>query len=163
MRLLKRSCSHAFRRCLHAAAIIVVIQITCRAEPARQPPNTSHICAASILVIAWALCGCASDRRRRDRRLEQDARADIAIAPGANINPERQFPSMFEPMHGSAPDIAGKGIANPIGQIWWGAMMLDHLGHGQAPPPSSAVCRQGRADGGHGRAGHLPRAWRGTG
>ncbi|MBI1384522.1 MAG: tartrate dehydrogenase [Rhizobiales bacterium] len=52
----------------------------------------------------------------------------IAIAPGGNINPEREFPSMFEPVHGSAPDIAGKGIANPIGQIWSGAMMLEHLG-----------------------------------
>ena len=53
----------------------------------------------------------------------------LGIAPGANINPEREFPSMFEPIHGSAPDIAGKGIANPIGAIWAGAMMLDHLGH----------------------------------
>jgi tartrate dehydrogenase/decarboxylase/D-malate dehydrogenase len=56
----------------------------------------------------------------------------IAIAPGANINPERDYPSCFEPVHGSAPDIAGKGIANPIGQIWSGAMMLDHLGHREA-------------------------------
>ena len=56
----------------------------------------------------------------------------IAIAPSANLNPERNFPSMFEPVHGSAPDIAGKGIANPIGQIWSGAMMLDHLGHPEA-------------------------------
>jgi len=53
----------------------------------------------------------------------------LGIAPGANINPEHKFPSMFEPIHGSAPDIAGKGIANPIGAIWAGAMMLDHLGH----------------------------------
>ena len=52
----------------------------------------------------------------------------IGIAPSANINPEGMYPSMFEPVHGSAPDIAGKGIANPIGQIWSGAMMLDHLG-----------------------------------
>ncbi len=56
----------------------------------------------------------------------------IGIAPGANINPERTHPSMFEPVHGSAPDIAGKGLANPIGQIWSGAMMLDHLGHKDA-------------------------------
>ncbi|MBU2534269.1 MAG: tartrate dehydrogenase [Alphaproteobacteria bacterium] len=56
----------------------------------------------------------------------------IAIAPGGNINPEKEYPSMFEPVHGSAPDIAGKGIANPIGQIWSGAMMLDHLGHPEA-------------------------------
>ena len=52
----------------------------------------------------------------------------LGIAPGANINPERTFPSMFEPIHGSAPDIAGKGIANPIGAIWAGALMIGHLG-----------------------------------
>jgi tartrate dehydrogenase/decarboxylase/D-malate dehydrogenase len=56
----------------------------------------------------------------------------IGIAPSANLNPEREFPSMFEPVHGSAPDIAGAGIANPIGQIWSGAMLLDHLGHHDA-------------------------------
>ena len=56
----------------------------------------------------------------------------IGIAPSANINPEREHPSMFEPVHGSAPDIAGQGIANPIGQIWSAAMMLDHLGHSDA-------------------------------
>jgi len=52
----------------------------------------------------------------------------IGIAPSANLNPERKYPSMFEPVHGSAPDIAGKGIANPMGQIWCAAMMLEHLG-----------------------------------
>jgi len=56
----------------------------------------------------------------------------IGIAPSGNINPEKNFPSLFEPVHGSAPDIAGKGIANPIGQIWAGAMMLEHLGHKNA-------------------------------
>ncbi len=56
----------------------------------------------------------------------------IGIAPSANLNPEREFPSMFEPVHGSAPDIAGRGIANPIGQIWSAAMMLRHLGHEEA-------------------------------
>ena len=56
----------------------------------------------------------------------------IGIAPSANINPEGNFPSLFEPVHGSAPDIAGKGIANPIGQIWSGAMMLEHLGYKEA-------------------------------
>ncbi len=60
----------------------------------------------------------------------------IAIAPSANLNPEREYPSMFEPVHGSAPDIYGKGIANPIGQIWAGAMMLDHLG---CPEAGAAV------------------------
>ncbi len=56
----------------------------------------------------------------------------IGIAPSGNINPERTCPSMFEPVHGSAPDIAGRGIANPIGQIWAGAMMLEHLGQAEA-------------------------------
>jgi tartrate dehydrogenase/decarboxylase / D-malate dehydrogenase len=56
----------------------------------------------------------------------------IAVAPSANINPERRFPSMFEPVHGSAPDIAGKGIANPIGQIWSAAMLLEHIAQPQA-------------------------------
>lgn len=56
----------------------------------------------------------------------------IGVAPSANLNPERKYPSMFEPVHGSAPDIAGKGIANPIAQITSGAMMLDHLGHPEA-------------------------------
>jgi tartrate dehydrogenase/decarboxylase / D-malate dehydrogenase len=56
----------------------------------------------------------------------------IGIAPSANINPDNKFPSLFEPVHGSAPDIAGKGIANPIGQIWSGAMMLEHLGEIEA-------------------------------
>jgi tartrate dehydrogenase/decarboxylase/D-malate dehydrogenase len=62
----------------------------------------------------------------------------IGIAPSGNINPERTYPSVFEPVHGSAPDIAGKGIANPIGQIWSGAMMLDHLGEAEA---SAAIVR----------------------
>jgi tartrate dehydrogenase/decarboxylase / D-malate dehydrogenase len=62
----------------------------------------------------------------------------IGIAPSANLNPERKFPSLFEPVHGSAPDIYGKGIANPIGQIWCGAMMLEHLGHADA---ANAVMR----------------------
>ena len=56
----------------------------------------------------------------------------LGLGPSGNINPEKEFPSMFEPIHGSAPDIAGKGIANPIGQIWSGALMLDHLGEKQA-------------------------------
>src|SRR6202142_177174 len=62
----------------------------------------------------------------------------IAIAPSANLNPERKYPSLFEPVHGSAPDIAGRHVANPIGQIWSGAMMLEHLGHREA---ANAVLR----------------------
>ena len=56
----------------------------------------------------------------------------IGIAPSGNINPEKKFPSLFEPVHGSAADIAGKGIANPVGQIWAGAMMLEYLGFKEA-------------------------------
>ena len=56
----------------------------------------------------------------------------LGLAPSANLNPEGEYPSMFEPIHGSAPDIAGRGIANPIGQIWSGALMLEHLGHPSA-------------------------------
>ncbi|WP_033288838.1 tartrate dehydrogenase [Amycolatopsis jejuensis] len=66
----------------------------------------------------------------------------IGIAPAANLNPERDFPSMFEPVHGSAPDIAGRGIANPLGAIWAAAMMLDHLGHAEA----AAAVEQAIAD-----------------
>jgi tartrate dehydrogenase/decarboxylase/D-malate dehydrogenase len=62
----------------------------------------------------------------------------IGIAPAANLNPEREHPSMFEPVHGSAPDIAGRGIANPVGQVWSGALMLEHLGH---PEAAAAVHR----------------------
>jgi len=72
----------------------------------------------------------------------------IGIAPSANINPEGEYPSMFEPVHGSAPDIAGKGIANPIGQIWSGAMMLEHLGEAEAAVAVEAAIETVLADGG---------------
>ena len=77
----------------------------------------------------------------------------IAVAPSANINPERKYPSMFEPVHGSAPDIAGKGIANPIGQIWSAAMMLDHLGQ---PEAAAAVMRAIETVLGHADRIHTP-------
>jgi tartrate dehydrogenase/decarboxylase / D-malate dehydrogenase len=70
----------------------------------------------------------------------------IGIAPSANINPEREFPSMFEPVHGSAPDIAGKGVANPIGQIWSGAMMLAHFGEAEAAAAIERAIAQVVAD-----------------
>jgi len=70
----------------------------------------------------------------------------IGIAPSANINPERRFPSLFEPVHGSAPDIAGRGLANPVGMIWSGAMMLDHLGHPQAAAEIVAAIERVLAD-----------------
>jgi tartrate dehydrogenase/decarboxylase/D-malate dehydrogenase len=70
----------------------------------------------------------------------------IGIAPSGNINPERKFPSLFEPVHGSAPDIYGQGIANPIGQIWAGAMMLDHLGEAEAARAIEAAIERVLAD-----------------
>src|SRR5213595_2698475 len=72
----------------------------------------------------------------------------IGIAPSANINPEREYPSMFEPVHGSAPDIAGRGSANPIGQIWSGAMMLDHFGETDAAAAVERAIAEVLAEGG---------------
>ena len=80
----------------------------------------------------------------------------IGIAPSGNINPERAFPSLFEPVHGSAPDIAGKGIANPIGQIWSGAMMLEHLGEAEA---AAAIVQGDREGAGRAKTAH-PRSRR---
>ena len=71
----------------------------------------------------------------------------IGLAPAGNVNPEHEFPSMFEPVHGSAPDIAGQGTANPIGQIWSGAMMLEHLGHADAAAAIEAAVAAVLAEG----------------
>jgi len=71
----------------------------------------------------------------------------IGLAPSANLNPEGDFPSLFEPVHGSAPDIAGKGLANPVGQIWSGAMMLEHLGHPEAAAHLQAAFESALRDG----------------
>ncbi len=65
----------------------------------------------------------------------------IGIAPSANLDPTREHPSMFEPVHGSAPDIAGKGVANPVGTLWSAVMMLDHLGHEEAAGQLMATIR----------------------
>ncbi len=90
------------------------------------PPALSCLRNASSVVVGSNLFGdILSD-------LGPGVTGTIAVAPSANINPERIFPSMFEPVHGSAPDIAGKGIANPIGQIWSAAMMLEHFGEQEA-------------------------------
>ena len=70
----------------------------------------------------------------------------IGIAPSGNINPERDFPSLFEPVHGSAPDIAGQSVANPIGQIWSAAMMLDHLGERTAASAILGAIEQALSD-----------------
>jgi len=86
-----------------------------------------------------------------DAKEEASARAvagSIGIAASANINPEKRFPSMFEPVHGSAPDIAGKWICNPIGQIWSGAMMLEHLGEKAAADAIIAAIEKHLAEGG---------------
>jgi tartrate dehydrogenase/decarboxylase/D-malate dehydrogenase len=71
----------------------------------------------------------------------------IGVAPSANLNPERELPSMFEPVHGSAPDIAGQGIANPVGAIWSASMLLDHLGHPEAGGAVLAAIEAALADG----------------
>jgi len=71
----------------------------------------------------------------------------LGVAPGANLNPPREHPSMFEPIHGSAPDIAGKGIANPIGAIWAAALMLDHLGQAEASRETVSAIERVLADG----------------
>lgn len=73
----------------------------------------------------------------------------IAIAPSANLNPERRFPSLFEPVHGSAPDISGKGIANPVGQIWAASLMLEHLGYRDAAAAVMRAIEQVLAQGPH--------------
>jgi tartrate dehydrogenase/decarboxylase/D-malate dehydrogenase len=78
--------------------------------------------------------------------LTAGAAGSIGIAPSANLNPEREFPSMFEPVHGSAPDIAGQGIANPVGMLWSAQMMLEHLGHEQAAAELMAAIEASLAD-----------------
>jgi tartrate dehydrogenase/decarboxylase / D-malate dehydrogenase len=78
--------------------------------------------------------------------LTAGAAGSIGIAPSANLNPEREFPSMFEPVHGSAPDIAGQGIANPIGMIWSAQMLLEHLGHDAAAGELMAAIEASLAD-----------------
>jgi tartrate dehydrogenase/decarboxylase/D-malate dehydrogenase len=76
----------------------------------------------------------------------------LGLAPSANLNPERAHPSMFEPVHGSAPDIAGRGVANPIAQVWSGALMLEHLGHREAGAAVTAAIERTVAD----PANHTP-------
>ncbi|WP_457946070.1 tartrate dehydrogenase [Pseudarthrobacter sp. alpha12b] len=90
--------------------------------------------AAHLVLKPWTLDVIVASNLLGDilSDLGSAVTGSIGVAPSANLNPERQFPSLFEPVHGSAPDIAGQGLANPVGQIWSGAMMLDHLGHGAA-------------------------------
>ncbi|MCS5732518.1 tartrate dehydrogenase [Herbiconiux daphne] len=90
--------------------------------------------AAALVLRPWTFDVLVASNLLGDilSDLASAVTGSIGVAPSANLNPERKHPSMFEPVHGSAPDIAGKGIANPIGQIWSGAMMLEHLGHPRA-------------------------------
>jgi tartrate dehydrogenase/decarboxylase/D-malate dehydrogenase len=87
--------------------------------------------AASMVLRPWSFDVIVASNLFGDilSDLGSALTGSIGVAPSGNLNPERKHPSMFEPVHGSAPDIAGKGLANPIGQIWAGAMMLEHLGH----------------------------------
>ena len=73
----------------------------------------------------------------------------IGIAPSANLDPTQTYPSMFEPVHGSAPDIAGQGLANPLGAVWSAAMMLDHLGHEAAAADVHRAVEHSLRDAGH--------------
>lgn len=90
--------------------------------------------AAHLVLKPWTLDVIVASNLLGDilSDLGSAVTGSIGVAPSANLNPEGDFPSLFEPVHGSAPDIAGKGLANPVGQIWSGAMMLEHLGHPEA-------------------------------
>ncbi|MEO7016939.1 MAG: tartrate dehydrogenase [Leifsonia sp.] len=90
--------------------------------------------AASLVLKPWTFDVIVASNLFGDilSDLAAAITGSIGLAPSANLNPEGEYPSLFEPVHGSAPDIAGKGIANPVGQIWSGAMMLEHLGHDHA-------------------------------
>lgn len=87
--------------------------------------------AAHLVLKPWTLDVIVASNLFGDilSDLGSSITGSIGLAPSANLNPEGDFPSLFEPVHGSAPDIAGRGLANPVGQIWSGAMMLEHLGH----------------------------------
>jgi tartrate dehydrogenase/decarboxylase/D-malate dehydrogenase len=115
----------------------------CRTGTARRRPSASPT-STSTATTSTSLTAHFRSGRRFDTVVASNLFGDIlsdlgpacagtiGIAPSANLNPTREHPSLFEPVHGSAPDIAGQGVANPIGQIWAGAMMLDFLGHREA-------------------------------
>ncbi|AEF41453.1 tartrate dehydrogenase [Hoyosella subflava] len=110
------------------------------AETARLYPEVSvtselvDALAAHLVLKPWTFDVIVASNLLGDilSDLGSSVTGSIGLAPSANLNPEGEFPSLFEPVHGSAPDIAGKGLANPVGQIWSGAMMLEHLGHIEA-------------------------------
>lgn len=110
------------------------------AETLRSHPDVSldsvlvDALAAALVLRPWSFDVIVASNLLGDilSDLASAVTGSIGVAPSANLNPERTHPSMFEPVHGSAPDIAGMGVANPIGQIWSGAMMLEHLGFTEA-------------------------------
>ncbi|HVX06705.1 tartrate dehydrogenase [Humibacter sp.] len=105
--------------------------------------------AAALVLRPWSFDVIVASNLLGDilSDLASAVTGSIGVAPSANLNPERRYPSMFEPVHGSAPDIAGQGIANPIGQIWSGALMLEHLGYGTAAAHLIAGFEKTLADG----------------
>jgi tartrate dehydrogenase/decarboxylase/D-malate dehydrogenase len=105
--------------------------------------------AAHLVLKPWTLDVIVASNLLGDilSDLGSSVTGSIGLAPSANLNPEGNFPSLFEPVHGSAPDIAGKGLANPVGQIWSGAMMLEHLGHPEAAGHLQAAFESALRDG----------------
>ena len=125
------------------------------AETVREYPDvtlTSELVdalAAHLVLKPWTLDVIVASNLFGDilSDLGSAATGSIGLAPSANLNPEGDHPSLFEPVHGSAPDIAGKGLANPVGQIWSGAMMLEHLGHPEAAAHLQAAFESALGDG----------------
>ncbi len=125
------------------------------AETARRYPEVSltseliDALAAHLVLNPWTFDVIVASNLFGDilSDLASAVTGSIGLAPSANLNPERDFPSLFEPVHGSAPDIAGKGLANPVGQIWSGAMMLEHLGHPAAARHLQAAFESALRDG----------------
>lgn len=125
------------------------------AETVREYPDvtlTSELVdalAAHLVLKPWSFDVIVASNLFGDilSDLGSSVTGSIGLAPSANLNPEGDFPSLFEPVHGSAPDIAGKGLANPVGQIWSGAMMLEHLGHPEAAAHLQAAFESALRDG----------------
>jgi tartrate dehydrogenase/decarboxylase/D-malate dehydrogenase len=124
-------------------------------ETVRQYPDVTvthelvDALAAHLVLKPWTLDVIVASNLLGDilSDLGSSVTGSIGLAPSANLNPEGEFPSLFEPVHGSAPDIAGKGLANPVGQIWSGAMMLEHLGHPEAAAHLQAAFESALRDG----------------
>jgi tartrate dehydrogenase/decarboxylase/D-malate dehydrogenase len=111
----------------------IVAEVVVGYPGVRLEPVLVDALAARMVLRPWSLDVVVASNLFGDilSDLGSALTGSIGVAPSANLNPERRHPSMFEPVHGSAPDIAGKGIANPVGQLWAAALMLDHLGHAQ--------------------------------